>query len=361
MSSIPEKSNLLREKRSFFLRSGSFEKLKCSAKYPFRVVGVKLSKASVVELAESIIARSRLLSQRLLLILFIILYKAICATLSILVRTSANPLSVVAVCDKQNKNTTLGFYERLQIKVEKLQKHKKRLDSLKSSDEIYGHIIRENVQILKIQQTTPITPIITSNLPSTPIATPVSKNLNNFNDSIINNNNNNNNVKDDEFHAEIKRLRKLYGEKECSSNIFGKIQQFSEINFNRNLLETIFLYPLVYGSILIMLCQIYVLGCVLNSTTITLGYIFLIGSLGIVAIITFKVFFSYKLQKDKTTSNNKKFNQSNEQTTNQNNNDVNLIATSNTATTTEAKRQSRSRLKKDIDLSSKTLSKIKLL
>lgn len=361
MSSVPEKSKLIREKRSFFMRSGSFEKLKCSAKYPLQLVGVKLSKMSVIELAESIIVKSRLLSQRLLLVLFIILYKAICAILSILVRTSANPLSVVAVCDKQDKedkDNTLPFYQRLQVKVEKLQRHKKRLDSLKSSDVFRSASLVTTTTTKTITETERLSKKIEENNRKILEQQRIERTTTCCTATTVKSEN-----KEYGFHAELKRLREYSTEKEILPSLA------SESNKNTNIFELICLYPLVYGSILVMLCQLYILGNVLNSTAISLGYVFLIGSLGVIAVITFQVFFKRNFQKTKICSTKRL---TSELTINEehkiiekhpqaNSNLLQLEESIKSSIEITSNRQSRTRLKKNIDLSSKTLSKIKLL
>lgn len=340
MSSMGEKSQIM-EKRSFFLRTGSFEKIKCSAKYPFRLAGIKLSKAALIELVDDIIVKARILSQRAFLIIFIAIFKMVSVSLSLVVDASANTLLAKQnICDNKDIDTKKGFYQRLQEKLQKLQKYKSRLDSLKKDD-----LFISSSNIIQHHSTPKIQKINSIN-----VQEKIQINNINKNDDVT--------TKLSEFHDEITKLRnnclsELSLSASSSTSSLSSISSFTS-SLNGKKLQRICLFPIVYGSIVFMYLQLLFLAIALNTSSIPPGLIFLIGSLLFVGFITFKVFFIEKFRKIDLKAISRQ--------------QIKLQQSMELRKTVEAleeldnnKRQSRNRLKRVLDLNSKTLSKIKLL
>lgn len=287
MSSIMEKStSSVIAKRSFFLRTGSIQKIKCSATYPFRLAGTKINRDAIKQLIEVLIHRGRILSQNALLNLYIATFKLVGAICSLWV----NPYDD-KFCDKSQKtDNCLSFQQRLLEKIQRIQNHKSRLEP-------------------KTQQQ--------NNSPNTNRSAPVSTPT--------------------KFDAEIARLREYSTTNPENSGSCEKLASSANNDF--------FLGLIVYGSAVFIYLQLLMLTYALNTTNVPPGLLFLISSLLLIAFIAFKVFFVANVKRAEARAKGKEL--------------PNSPKSEETATSTA--RQSRPRLKRVIDLDSKTLSKVKLL
>lgn len=163
MSSLVEKSETpirkpTLEKRNFFLRSSSIQKIKCSATYPFRIAGSKLSREAIKQLLESLIVKARLVSQKALIIIYI-------ATLRVIGAISPLSSSILAyddVCDKlKETGKQLTFIERLLFHLMKLHIHK--VEHQRKQGEESEKVIAPAVGS-KLEQTPEATPVPESNI-----------------------------------------------------------------------------------------------------------------------------------------------------------------------------------------------------
>lgn len=279
MSSVAENNSRLSQKRGFFLRSSSIQKIKCSATYPFRIAGSKLSRDAIKQLLEVLIIKARLFSQKALLVLYIATFRILSAVLHLSVGTSAKRALDDEVCDKIKKTEKeLTFRERILARAIKLQNHKKQIEAKATTDTS----IKKESPTVKCSK--PVVTLASNLFPS----------------------------------DEVKPTKQNY-----------------------------FFVVFVYASAVLIYLQLLILAVALNTTQIPPGLVFLISSLLFIAVILFKVLHRNKRSK-LDTFRTRTTNQQEEKTAN----DI-----------VPETRRSRMRLQKTIgtDLTSKTLSKIKLL
>lgn len=320
--------------KTFFFRTDSIRKIKCTAAYPFQVAGLKLSKSALIELLETNIKKARICTQKAMLNFYCMILKLLStlfafwdekvqrkATPTTPTKTTTTTATVNAsktassislnsessITSNDTNSTTSSnesplqtYQRRIAEKLVRIQKQKRRLSG--------------NSLIPSASSSTP-TP------GSTPISTP-SSSINDLSRLSVS--------------SSTESLRSFHLQSQPES----KIQKYC-------------LVLCVHAGLVVMYLQVVILGIALNTTNIPSGLVFMLVTIGVIGYLFVKVsLVSQKSATEKSPRSRSPKHEAKNTTCDPIKDDF------------SPERQSRSRAKKipqPIDFNYKTLSKVKLL
>ncbi|XP_055854494.1 uncharacterized protein LOC129918144 [Episyrphus balteatus] len=308
--------------KTFFFRSDSIRKIKCTAVYPFQVAGIKLSKSALIELLETNIKKARICTQKAMLNFYCIILKLLSTLFALWDEkvqkkanaqsttitsstTSLNSESSIATKTNDAKLTTSNqsplqtYQSRIAEKLIRIQKQKRRLSG--------------NSLIPSGSKVTPDT---------TPSSTPSTST------------------------TDLSRL-----------SVSSSTESLRSINLQPKSTSTLQEYCLVlcvHAGLVVMYLQVVILGIALNTTHIPSGLIFMLCTIGIIGYVFVKV--SLMNQKPVTERSPRSSPQPSSEAKNSTRDPI--------KDDFSPERQSRSKTKKvpqPIEFKYKTLSKVELL
>lgn len=287
MSSLPEKSQTITPTtpsivssssssssskpmmtKTFFFRSDSIKKIKCTAAYPFQVAGIKLSKSALIELLETNIKKARICTQKAMLNFYCMILKLLSTLFALwdekvqkkartttttsanVSKTSATTTSLDSESSIQSNNDTQStttttnespiqsYQSRIAEKLIRIQKQKRRLSG------------------------NSLIPSSSSIATSTPNSTPASSPSSSIND--------------------LSRLSISSSSTECLRSL--NFQSKSQSKF-----QHFCLILCVHAGLVVMYLQVVILGIALNTTNIPSGLIFMLATIGIIGYVFVKV------------------------------------------------------------------------
>lgn len=312
--------------KTFFFRSDSIKKIKCTAVYPFQVAGLKLSKSALIELLETNIKKARICTQKAMLNFYCMILKLLSTLFALWdekVQKKANARPTTAAT-----STSTTSLDNSEISTANQVNDAKTITSNESSIQSYqSRIAAKLIRIQKQKRRLSGNSLIpsASSSASTPTITPTSTPSSSIND-----------------------LSRLSFSSSSSTDSLRSVGLQSQSKFQQYCLILC-----VHAGLVVMYLQVVILGIALNTTYIPSGLVFMLATIGIIGYVFVKV--SLQNEKSATEKSSRSSRQPEAKTS---------TPRDPIKDDFSPERQSRSKTKKvpqPIDFKYKTLSKVELL
>ncbi|XP_055917143.1 uncharacterized protein LOC129949606 [Eupeodes corollae] len=261
--------------KTFFFRSDSIKKIKCTAAYPFQVAGLKLSKSALIELLETNIKKARICTQKAMLNFYCMILKLLSTLFALWDEkvqkkayfrqtTSTTTTAGTTMLDSESSTATKinnaklttnpnespiqSYQSRISEKLIRIQMHKRRLSG--------NSLIPSSSSISSAS----LTPKSTSTSVSTPLSTTPSSSTN-----------------------DLSRRQSF------SSSSSTESLRLSRTHLYKSKLHEYCLVFCVHAGLVVMYSQVVILGIALNTTYIPSGLIFMLSTIGLIGYIFVKV------------------------------------------------------------------------